>query len=440
MIDHNPSETSGARAIALDVLEDIFRWKKPLEEAFAHKKGLEKLSERDRQFVRLLITATLRHLGEIDHALAQFLDKPLPQRAIMARNILRLGTAQCLFLHTPAYALVDQMVTLAGQRPDSRAFKGLINAILRKVAASKDNLLRVQPAGAISLPDWLWQSWSRAYGIEQAKAIALAHLHEPPLDFSVKEDPEIWASKLNAIILPTGSLRIENRYEHPSRIEDMPGYREGAWWIQDLAASLPVKLAGNIKGKKALDLCAAPGGKTAQLAAKGADVTALERARGRMNRLQQNLARLKLKAQFELSDANFWKGPEDFDLVLLDAPCSATGTIRRHPDIAWVKEAKEIPPLIQAQSNLLKTAYQQTKKGGMLIYCVCSLQPEEGEDRIEIFLATHPDMRRKPIQHAELPGMEQAITPKGDMRSFPHFLSEQGGMDGFYAARLIKDG
>ena len=438
MIDHTPSDISGARSIALDLLEDIFKRKRPLEEAFAHKKGLEKLAERDRQFVRLLTTTTLRHLGEIDHAIGQFLEKPLPPRASMAKDILRLGAAQSLFLNTPAYAVVDSMVSLAGQRPDSRGFKSLINAVLRKISTGKDHLLQNQPQGAISLPDWLWQSWIKAYGIDHAKAIAISHLQEPPLDFSVKGDLEYWAEKLNATIMPTGTLRILNRQEHPSRIEDLPGYREGGWWIQDLAASLPVKMGGLLRNKKILDICAAPGGKTAQLAAGGADVWALERARGRMERLQQNFTRLKLKAYFELSDANFWNGPQDFDLVLLDAPCSATGTIRRHPDIAWVKEPKEIPSLSQAQGRLLKTAYKHLKPGGMLIYCVCSLQPEEGEKQIDEWLAIHDDMRRLPLQQGELPGMDSALTPKGDLRTFPHFLPDWGGMDGFYAARLIK--
>lgn len=440
MNDHIPSDTSGARAYALELLEDILRRKRPLEEAFIHKKGLNTLAERDRQFVRLLVSTTLRHLGEIDHAIAQYLEIPLAARAYQVKDILRLGAAQSLFLNTPAYAVVDTMVSLAGQNRQSKAFKGLVNAILRKIASEKEILLAAQPKGAVSLPDWLWQSWARTYGIDRAKAIALAHLHEPPLDISVKADPEIWAERLNATLLPTGTLRFLHKENIPSRIEDLPFFRDGAWWVQDFAASLPVKLAGSLKGKKALDLCASPGGKSAQLAAGGAEVLALERARGRMERLKQNMIRLKLSVQFDLADAVFWSGPQDYDLVLLDAPCSATGTIRRHPDVAWVKEQKEIPSLVKSQAQLLKAAYRHLRPGGMLIYCVCSLQPEEGEVQIARFLEQHSDMVRLALRPEELPGLLPAITPQGDMRTMPSFLSEWGGMDGFFASRLIKNG
>jgi 16S rRNA (cytosine967-C5)-methyltransferase len=441
-----------ARSVALDVIDGVLKRRRALDDALATHPNLKDLSHRDRQFVRALVNVTLRHLGQIDHTLAQCLEKPLPARASAIRNILRLGAAQSMFLGTPAHAVVDTMVGLASTRGGEAGYKGLVNAVLRRIAKDRTNFLATAPAGAISLPDWLWASWVDAYGVGKATQIATAHLYEPPLDFTLARPGEAgyWAQQLHAKPMPDeahfiGTLRRTVASEgaertHHQRIEDLPGYEEGAWWVQDLAASLPVHLFGDIAGKRVIDLCAAPGGKTLQLAAAGAFVTALDRSRQRLARVKENLARLKLTAEVECADAMMWDRAQDFDAVLLDAPCSATGTIRRHPDVAWLKDPRDLPKLANAQDRLLDVAARLVKPGGTLVYCVCSLQPEEGVQRIAAFLQRHPDMTRKKVTAKELGGMAMLLSPEGDLRSLPCHLGDQGGLDGFYAARLIRKG
>jgi len=442
-----------ARAAALDLLDAVLRQRRPLDEALATHTELGQLTQRDRQFVRALVMSTLRHLGQIDHSLAQCLEKPLPARAIAIRNILRLGVAQSLFLQTPAHAAVDTMVGLVAKRGGEAGYKGLVNAVLRRISREADLFRQARPGngaftGAVSLPDWLWQSWVKAYGVQAATAIATAHLDEPPLDFTLrnmsgKSDPAHWAKLLQAEILPTGSLRRpahpQDHYRPSPRIEDLPGFAEGMWWVQDAAAALPAKLLGpDLTGRRVLDMCAAPGGKAAQLAAAGADVTALDRSRKRLDRVKENLARLHLTAHVETADAALWRKAKDFDAILLDAPCSATGTIRRHPDVAWLKDPRDIAKLTATQDRLLDSAVELLRTGGTLVYCTCSLQPEENRARIDALLARHPEMRRAPIGAFEVGGLEELLTTEGDLRSFPYQLAQHGGIDGFYAARLVK--
>jgi 16S rRNA (cytosine967-C5)-methyltransferase len=432
-----------ARAVALDLLTRVLEQRRPLEEAFERHPALAALEPRDRQFVRALAMATLRHLGRIDRALALCLERPLPERARHARDLLRLGAAQLLMLGTPAHAAVDSTVDLAAGLAASAGYKGLINAVLRRIAREKDALLAAVPPGAASLPGWLWQSWSAAYGEETAAAIAAAVLHEPPLDLSLKapEEAAHWADALHAEILPGAALRRRHAAEESERhlrVDELPGYAEGAWWVQDFAASLPARLMGNVAGRRVLDLCAAPGGKTAQLAAAGADVTAIDRSQDRLARLEKNLARLGLAAKCAVADAALWNDARDFDAVLLDAPCSATGTLRRHPDVAWLKDPRDIAKLNAAQDRLLDAALRLARPGGTVVYCVCSLQPEEGRDRIEAALARHGDARRAPIAAREVFGLRDLLTEDGDLRTLPCHLAAQGGMDGFYAARLVK--
>jgi len=439
-----------ARAAALDLLEAVLRQRKPLDEALATHPDLSRLSGRDRQFVRALVTTALRHLGQIDHTLAQCLEKPLPARASAVRNILRLGVAQTLFLQTPAHAAVDTMVGLVAKRGGEAGYKGLVNAVLRRVAREADLFRQARPGngaftGAISLPDWLWQSWVKAYGVQQATAIATAHLAEPSLDFTVRRDPAHWAKLLQGEVLPTGTVRrpahSQEHYRPSPRIEDLPGFAEGMWWVQDAAAALPAKLLGaDLAGQRVLDMCAAPGGKTAQLALAGAEVTALDRSRKRLERVQENLQRLQLTAHVEAADAALWRKARDFDAIMLDAPCSATGTIRRHPDVAWLKDPRDIVKLTATQDRLLDAAADLVKPGGRIVYGTCSLQPEEGKARIDALLARNPSVRRQPIGAFELGGLEELLTMEGDLRSFPHQLARYGGIDGFYAARLVKVG
>jgi 16S rRNA (cytosine967-C5)-methyltransferase len=452
MARSNPKPAStppvSARSVALDLLRRVLEQKRPLEEAFERHPDLGRLENRDRQFVRALTTATLRHLARIDHILALCLERPLPARARSVTDVLRLGAAQLLVLGTPAHAAVDSMVALTAGLGGAAGYKGLVNAVLRRIAAKRDTLLAQVPPGAASLPGWLWQSWSVAYGEARAAAIARALLEEPPLDFTVKRPAESaqWAEALHARMLPGGTLRrAPHDPERPQRLDEAPGFGEGAWWVQDFAASLPVKLLGDVFGKRVLDLCAAPGGKTAQLAAAGAKVTALDRAQDRLQRLKQNLDRLGLIAECDAADATLWNaGPVDqrggFDIALLDAPCSSTGTLRRHPDVAWLKDPRDIAKLSAAQDRLIDAALRLARPGGTLLYCVCSLQPEEGPERIAAALARHGDLKRAPLTEGDVFGLGELLTPEGDLRTLPCHLAEQGGMDGFYAARLLKAG
>lgn len=442
-----------ARAVALELIEAVLKRRKPLDEALNEHRDLDRLVNRDRQFVRALVTCTLRHLGQIDHVLAQCLEKPLPARASAIRNILRLGTAQTLFLKTPAHAAVDTMVTLAGKRGGEAGYKGLVNAVLRRIAREADTFRQFAPGsgnftGAISLPDWLWQSWVKTYGVRQATQIATAHLEEPPLDFTLRRDPDHWAKMLGGTLLPGGTLRrpahAPDNYRPSPRIEDLPGFAEGMWWVQDFGASLPVKLlageSGNLAGLRALDMCAAPGGKSAQLALAGAQVTALDRSRKRLERIAQNMKRLRFSVDCEVADAALWRKAKDFDIVLLDAPCTATGTIRRHPDVAWLKDPRDVDKLSSTQDSLITAAVQLVRDGGIILYCTCSLQPEEGPERIAAALQRHPNLTRLAIKPSELFGLKDLVTPDGDLRSLPSHLADLGGIDGFYAARLVKQG
>jgi 16S rRNA (cytosine967-C5)-methyltransferase len=448
--DKSPESGSivlSARAVAIELLEAVLKRRKPLDEALAEHPDLDRLVNRDRQFVRALVTCTLRHLGQIDHVLAQCLEKPLPARASAIRNILRLGTAQTLFLKTPAHAAVDTMVTLAGKRGGEAGYKGLVNAVLRRITREADLFRQFAPGsgnftGAISLPDWLWQSWVKAYGVAKATQIAIAHLDEPPLDFTVRRDPDHWAKMLGGAVLPGGTVRraahAPDNYRPSPRIEDLPGFAEGMWWVQDLGAGLPAKLLGNLTGQRALDMCAAPGGKSAQMALAGAQVTALDRSRKRLARVAENMTRLRFAVDCEVADAAMWQKGKDYDVVLLDAPCTATGTIRRHPDVAWLKDQGDVAKLSASQDVLIDAAVRLARVGGTILYSTCSLQPEEGPDRIAAALKRHPSLARVPIRPEELFGFKELVTQDGDLRSLPSHLAQLGGIDGFYAARLVK--
>jgi 16S rRNA (cytosine967-C5)-methyltransferase len=372
-------------------------------------------------------------MGEIDAALAACLKGELTPRAASVRHILRLGAAQLLFLDTPPHAAVDTAVALATGRPRG-AYAGLVNAVLRRLSGQGKALLAGLDGARLNTPGWLWQSWTHAYGEPTARAIAAALLHEAPLDLSVKDDAAGWATRLDATILPFGSLR------RPAGglIAELPGYAEGAWWVQDAAATLPARLLGDVAGRRVIDLCAAPGGKTAQLAAAGAEVTAVDRSPARMKRLAANLARLRLAAEPIVADATTWRPSAPAALVLLDAPCTATGTIRRHPDIARLRSPRDLAPLVASQDRLLAAALEMLAPGGILVYCVCSLEPEEGPERIAALLAHSPGVARRPVVPTEIGGLEELVTPAGDLRTLPSHLAALGGLDGFYAARLQR--
>ncbi|MEX2450137.1 MAG: transcription antitermination factor NusB [Rhodospirillales bacterium] len=422
-----------ARAVTLELLAQVLDARTPLDEALANNPVLKGLSPADRAFARHVTATTLRRLGQIDALIDLCLNKPLPSRAQDVRYVLRTGVAQLLFLETSAHAAVDIAVTLADVYGFS-AQKGFVNAVLRRIAKEGTAWLAVQDAARLNTPDWLWRSWCAAYGENTARAIARAHLAEPPLDITVKDDPAAWAEKLDGIVLANGSVRRTAG----GRIDTLPGFTDGAWWVQDAAAALPAHLLGIVSGKRVIDLCAAPGGKTAQLCHAGAEVIAVDRSQTRLNVLLGNLERLGLNAATVATDALTWRPDDPADAVLLDAPCTATGTLRRHPDIAWLKSAEDVASLAGRQAALLGAAADMVKPGGLLVFCTCSLQPEEGPERIAAFLDDHPDFERVPVAPAELFRLDGWLTGDGDLRTLPCHLSEQGGLDGFFASRLRR--
>lgn len=429
-----PAAPPAARGVALALVGQVLARRKPLDQVLAESRDLARLEARDRAFARLLVVTLLRRLGQVDAVLAHCLERPLAPAMARTRGILRLGAVQLLFLGTPAHAAVSESLSLAEAVGQGRN-KGLINAVLRRIDREGEGLLAEQDAARLNTPDWLWQSWSAAYGEETARAIAEAHSGEPPLDLSVKQDPDAWAERLSAERLPSGSLRLASSQ---GAVERLPGYEEGAWWVQDAAATLPARLLGDVTGRRVADLCAAPGGKTAQLAAAGAEVVAVERTPGRARRLEENLARLQLSAEIVVADARRWRPQRPFDAVLLDAPCSATGTLRRHPDIAWLKSSADLSPLVALQDALLDAAVEMLAPGGSLVYATCSLQPEEGPERIEALLSRAPGLSLQPVEAAELPGLPEAATDAGMLRTLPCHWPALGGLDGFFAARLRK--
>jgi len=427
-----------ARRIAADILDGVLRRKIALDEQLSGKAAhpaLNGLADRDRALMRRLAATVLRRLGTLRHLLGGFLDKGFPADAPRVETILSIGAAQILWLDVPDHAAVDLSVRLAQADRRAARYAGLINAVLRRVTQNRDAALADDAVR--DTPAWLLARWSKRYGADTARAIAQANGHEPALDLTVKADGESWAERLRGRLLPTGTVRTLAQ----GAVSLLPGFSEGAWWVQDAAAALPARLLGDIRDKMVLDLCAAPGGKTAQLAFAGARVTAIDRSPARLNRLRENMARLKLQAAAVAADALEWQGGP-FDAVLLDAPCSATGTIRRHPDIPWLKSEADIAALTSLQQRLLDRAVDLVKPGGTLIYCVCSLEPEEAEHQVAALLARDACVVRAPVAAQEVAGHAEFLNPEGDLRTLPPQLSDPdprwGGIDGFYAARLTR--
>jgi 16S rRNA (cytosine967-C5)-methyltransferase len=427
------------RKIAVDILEGVLRRRIALDEQLSGKgthPGLPTLADRDRALMRRLVATGLRRLGTLRHALGQLLDKGFPGDAPRIEFILLTGAAQILWLDVPDHAAVDLSVRLAqGDRRGAR-YAGLVNAVLRRIAQRRDAIL-AEADPTRDVPDWLMARWTQAYGADIARNIAAANGHEPALDITVKQEAAHWAERLRGRVLPTGTVRT---LAHGA-ISLLPGFTEGDWWVQDAAAALPTQLLGDVRGLEVADLCAAPGGKTAQLALAGAKVTAVDRSPVRLARLAGNLARLKLETTMQAADLLEWQGGP-FDAILLDAPCSSTGTIRRHPDVPWLKGEADIAVLVSLQQRLLDRAVTLLKPGGVLVYCVCSLEPNEGERQIESLLARNPDVRRRAITAEEVFGHAEFVSTAGDLRTLPFYLPDPdprwGGLDGFFAARLVR--
>jgi 16S rRNA (cytosine967-C5)-methyltransferase len=426
-----------ARMVALDLLGTVLIKQTPLDERLDQDNAFAKLSPRDRAFAYNLVLVVLRHCGTLDALLDQCLDRPKDLREHDLRQLLRLGAAQLLYLETPPHAAIDTCLHVADARRLTRA-KGLINAVLRKVSRDGKDILARLDQPDLDTPEWLWQGWEEHYGVDRAAAIATAHKVEPGLDISLKDPTtlEHWAEELEATILPNGSLRRPTG----GAIDKLPGYDAGAWWVQDAAASLPARMFGtDLSGKKIGDLCAAPGGKTAQLAAAGADVIALDRSAERLERLYENVKRMGFdNVKTITANAKHWQPETLLDGVLLDAPCSATGTIRRHPDVPWLKTPDDVDSLAEQQAELLAQAIDMVKPGGTLVYCTCSLEPMEGEAQIERLLSLGAPIKTSPISADELGIDPSMITDEGWLRVLPSHWAEHGGIDGFFAARLER--
>ncbi len=428
------SEGLAARRVALDLALAVLDRGRLLDDALERSADFPRLPARDRGFVRLLLATLLRRLPEVDAAVAALLSKPLPGKAARTQMALRLGATQLLHLGTPPHAAVSTSVELLGAK--DAGFRGLVNAVLRRLAR-EGQALPPDEAARRNTPAWLWTSWVRAYGEEATLAIARQHLGDPPLDLTPRDPAEApaLAEALNATLLPSGSLRLP---AGAGEITRLPGFAEGQWWVQDAAAALPARLLGPVAGKSVADLCAAPGGKTLQLAAAGAEVTALDLSAERLKRLDDNLGRTGLKAETVAADLLAWQPGRTFQAVLLDAPCSATGTLRRHPDLARHRQPDQVKELAALQAQLLTAAAALVAPGGTLVYAVCSLQRAEGSQQVAAFLGANPAFTRAPLAPGEVPGTEALTDASGDLRTLPSHLAEQGGMDGFFAARLIR--
>ncbi len=424
-----------ARSVAIDLIGAVLRRRRPLDDAIEENGEMAGLPARDRAFARLLVAMVLRRLGQIDALIAHCLNTPLPPRAAPVHDILRLGIAQLLFLRTPPHAAVATSVDLAEVR-GFVSHKGLVNAVLRRLSQEGAGLAAEQDAVRLNTPTWLWRAWGEAYGEATTRAIALAHLKEAPLDLTVHGDVEHWRQALEAVLLPTGTLRRSAG----GAITSLPGYGDGAWWVQDAAAALPARLFPNLAGQRVIDLCAAPGGKTAQLAAAGAHVTAIDRSPRRVERLHANLARLSLNAECLVADASVWRPPEPARFVLLDAPCTATGAIRRHPDVPHLKSGDDVARLAAVQERLLAASVEMLAPGGMLVFCVCSLEPQEGVQHVTRLLSRGVPLKRQPVDPTEIGGLGECVTEDGDLRTLPCHLAAFEGLDGFYAAQLVRTG
>ncbi|MDB5501858.1 MAG: hypothetical protein JWR89_1760 [Tardiphaga sp.] len=437
-----PTEVPGlaARRIAADILDGVLHKRRTLDDqlegAAAHP-GLKTLSDRDRALMRRLVATILRRMGTLGHVLSRLLDRGIPTDAPRAQSALMIGAAQILWMDVPDHAAVDLSVRMVQSDRRAAKYAGLVNAVLRRCAREGQPLIDEIAAQTLDIPPWLMARWTANYGEATAREIAVALSHEPSLDLTVKSDAAAWATRLHGEVLPTGSVRTLLQ----GSVTMLPGFGDGQWWVQDAAAALPVRLFGDLVGKRVVDLCAAPGGKTAQLIQAGAEVTAVDRSQNRIARLRENLARLSLQAETVIADGTEYPG-EGFDAVLLDAPCASTGTIRRHPDVAWLKQESDIILLTTLQRRLLQKATTMLKPGGTLVYCTCSLEPEEGEHAVAALLAGDSGMKRAPVDASEVAGLTEIINSDGDLRTLPchlpHADPRLGGLDGFYAARLVK--
>lgn len=427
------------RNICLEVINTVLTEKVKIDEALS-RHHIDHLDEQDKKFCWNLIYSTFRYWGQTQVIVARYLKKPLKKSLRKVDVILRMGLTQMFYLNIPVYAAINTSVNLA-KANRFHSMSGLVNAVLKKAQFADLEAIKAQDA----LPSWIYESWSEYYKKEHIQAIISHHQAKPYVDITVKDSKQseqileaFIKEGINAEKLFQDSIRVRN----PGSIQSFPFYQQGLWWVQGVAASMPVHFFKTLKGKKVLEICAAPGGKTAQLAAAGAEVTAIEISEKRCQKLKENLNRLHLKADVIIQDfleMDFLKGT--YDALFIDAPCSATGTIRKHPELPWIKDQDSVDDLVNTQMKMLNHASHFLKKDGELIYCVCSLQKEEGVEQINQFLECHSDFIRKPIQASEIGGKLEWMTEQGDFLSLPYSQDNEHdifNIDGIYAARLIK--
>jgi len=440
--DQSEKPGFAARKTAADILGNVVHKRRPLDgelDTASGHSGFRALAGNDRALVRAIVGAALRHRGEIGEILNRLLDRRIPEKTGRVLDILHVAIAQMLFMEIPDRAAVSLAVDHAGMDRRARPYKGLVNGVLRRLGREREEITTDLDAELLNTPDWLLESWLQAYGEETTRAIAGAHRGEASLDLSVRENPELWAEKLGGQVVGAGSVRLSEK----GPVEGLEGFAEGNWWVQDAAAALPARLLGDVKGLRVADLCAAPGGKTAQLAAAGANVTAIDISKSRLKRLEENMARLGLSVTAVASDLRNYEPEEPFDAILLDAPCSATGTIRRHPDVPWIKKLQDIEKLAEIQRDLLDRVVSWVRPGGLIVYCTCSLERAEGEVQAEAFLERQAGrIELVPVDAEEVGGLAHCLTSSGMLRCLP--CHEAGkdtgtrGLDGFFAARFRR--
>lgn len=418
-----------ARVAAITLIEAALEKRSGFDEAAASPDFL-KLSETERAFARALSLLVLRRLGQLDHVIHKKTQK-MPPEAV--RQLLRIGMAQIFFMQVPDFAAVSTTVKIAERENKTRPFKGLINAILRGLIR-EGKLSDVNPKRLV--PDWLWQRWVQTYGEDNAAGMATVLTEEPATDLSFRNPAERDALKeaLQGEVVGPVNLRSALRGD----LRQWADYEAGKWWVQDIAAATPVNLLGDLSGKTALDVCAAPGGKTMQLIARGAQTVAIDRSKNRLRRVEDNLARVGMSAEIHNADASTFDDPRAFDVVLVDAPCSATGTYRRQPDVLWATRPADVAKLADVQHRLLDALAPRVKPGGDFLYCTCSLEREEGETQILAFLRRNRDftlVRHGADQHPDIP--PASFAPEGWLRLLPH--QRKGGQDGFFVAHLKRN-
>ncbi|MES2728654.1 MAG: 16S rRNA (cytosine(967)-C(5))-methyltransferase RsmB [Pseudomonadota bacterium] len=436
----SPPDALQSRYVALTLLGQCLDQQKPLDQLLDNDTALLRLDSRDRAFVRAIVLTALRHLGQVDDIIRRSVERPDQKiQPAHLHHLLRVAVTQLVFLDVPPHAAVNTAVDIC-DRLGLMRLKGFVNAILRRVAQSGKAITGTQDAARLNTPSWLLESWIKTYGLQVAIKTCEANMIEPDLDLTIRDQSQLayWAETLGAQILPNGTLR---RYDGGA-VPDFPGFSAGTWWVQEAAASLAAPLLKPQAGDVILDMCAAPGGKAAQLAASGATVVAMDRSASRMRLLRDNMARLGLEELVTqtIADAATWRAAHQaqFTKILIDAPCSATGTLRRQPDTAWLKLPQDVDRLAAVQARILENAVALLAPGGTLVYCTCSLQAAEGEDQIAALLAKDKTMIRVPIQPEEVPGLTDALNVNRELRIMPWMWPDLGGVDGFFISRLRK--